>query len=116
MNDHNWKIDPDIATWITCTRCGLSIYDKSQLTEADEAKNKSPCIARLRVFKLIRDEDKSGISGTGIVAQGVQFPTGKCVMEWLVAGKSMSIYDSVEVLVEIHGHEGKTRVEWVDEE
>jgi len=65
-----------------------------------------------RNFHLVRHEDKSGVSGTGKVAVGVKFPTGKCVMEWLVAGQSMSIYDSIEVLENIHGHEGKTAVVW----
>lgn len=71
--------------------------------------------SKMRRFHLVRSEDESGVSGTGVVAEGVQFKSGRCVMQWLVAGQSMSIYDSIAILQDIHGHEGKTVVEWVDE-
>ena len=36
----------------------------------------------MRVFALIRDVDVSGVSGTGVVAEGVQFSDGTCVLRW----------------------------------
>ena len=36
----------------------------------------------MRTFILNRLEDESGISGTGIVAEGIQFSTGKCAIGW----------------------------------
>jgi hypothetical protein len=36
-----------------------------------------------RRFQLIRYEDESGVSGTGVVAVGVEFPSGYVQMEWL---------------------------------
>lgn len=77
-----------------------------------------------RAFQLVRREDESGVSGTGVVAVGVQFPSGCVVMEWLVAGQTMGTYYPREIddemmggseLVEmIHGHDGKTVIEWID--
>ena len=36
-----------------------------------------------RRFRLVREEDESGVSGTGVVAVGVEFPSGAVVFEWL---------------------------------
>lgn len=64
------------------------------------------------LFDLIRDEDATGISGTGHVAWGVRFPDGVCVLRWCSEFRSTAVYASMEELVAIHGHDGKTRVEW----
>ena len=66
----------------------------------------------VRVFRLERTEDVSGISGTGVVADGVVFPDGVAVLRWRTAGASTAIYDSVEDVERIHGHDGKTRLAW----
>lgn len=71
----------------------------------------------MRRFHLVRDVDVSGCSGTGIVAQGVQFPSGTCVMEWK-PGKvdvcSLGTYRSAFELLAVHGHNGASRLEWID--
>jgi hypothetical protein len=67
-----------------------------------------------RRFVLIRDEDVSGNSGTGVVAEGVEFSNGQVCMHWLTQMESVTIYGNVKVLEALHGHEGRTRVEWVD--
>lgn len=64
-----------------------------------------------RAFRLERDEDESGVSGTGIVAHGVQFADGQCVL-WWPNHHSIAVYPSVSALVAIHGHNGKTRLEF----
>lgn len=68
----------------------------------------------MRRFNLVRNEDESGVSGTGIVAQGIQFDTGKCAMAWLTNVSSVAIYESITDLEAIHGHGGKTVIEWID--
>ena len=68
----------------------------------------------MKRFDLFRVEDESGVSGTGVVAEGVQFQTGKCALGWLTKVSSIAIYDSIEELTQIHGHEGKTIVRWID--
>ncbi len=69
----------------------------------------------MRRFFLVRDIDESGCSGTGLVAQGLEFDSGRAVMEWLVPPCSINIFDSVEELVSVHGHSGKSRVQFVDD-
>jgi hypothetical protein len=69
----------------------------------------------VKTFYLHRLEDESGVSGTGIVAVGVEFPSGRCVMEWVskkTDAHSLGIYDDMDELKKIHGHDGKTRVEY----
>ena len=69
----------------------------------------------MRRFFLVRDVDESGCSGTGLVAQGLEFDSGRAVMEWLVPPCSLNIFASVEELVSIHGHCGKSKVKYVDD-
>ena len=70
----------------------------------------------MRRFCLERREDASGISGTGIVTEGIQFSDGTCAMRWMTDTSSTTFYASIEDVKTIHGHEGKTVVVWVDEQ
>jgi hypothetical protein len=66
-----------------------------------------------RLFALVRDEDVTGISGTGVVAHGVQWPDGTVTIRWC-AGEHHStvVWDSLEAVEKIHGHGGATTIEW----
>lgn len=66
------------------------------------------------LFTLQRDEDESGVSGTGVVADGVRWPDGSAVMRWRTEYASTAVYASMEDLRCIHGHGGRTRVVWAD--
>jgi hypothetical protein len=70
----------------------------------------------MRLFELHRDVDSSGVSGTGIVAQGVEFDNGQCAMSWLCQWQSVAIYPDISTLEAIHGHNGNTRVVWLEDE
>ena len=61
-----------------------------------------------------RTKDETGISGTGIVAEGLQFSSKKCVISWLSDTPSIEIYDSIEEVRRIHGHQGETQIKWID--
>lgn len=74
-----------------------------------------------RTFVLIRDEDVTGISGTGPVADGVVFPDGTTVLRWRdVAGPkagsavrpTLVVHESAESVEALHGHGGSTRIVW----
>lgn len=65
---------------------------------------------------MVRNEDESGVSGTGVVAYGVEFPNGQCVMYWLTAYSSIAIYPTAQELISIHGHGGKTTLRWIDKD
>jgi hypothetical protein len=70
----------------------------------------------MKRFNLYRKEDESGISGTGVVAQGVQFDDDTCTLRWLTGTASTAVYDSIDDIETIHGHGGKTIVDWIDED
>lgn len=73
----------------------------------------------MNTFHLQRDNDESGVSGTGRVAEGAYWPEdGIAVLHWLVAGRTTGIYtitngdsrDGLEKIIDIHGHDGKTKL------
>jgi len=68
----------------------------------------------MKTFHLQRDVDVSGISGTGIVADGVVFPDGACVIRWRGERQSTVVWPSIEDVEAIHGHGGATRIVWAD--
>ena len=68
----------------------------------------------MRRFYVEREEDESGVSGTGKVAEGVEFDNGKIAMQWLSHKPSVTIFDNIKHLKDLHGHKGKTIVVWVD--
>jgi predicted RNA-binding Zn-ribbon protein involved in translation (DUF1610 family) len=77
-----------------------------------------------RRYRLVREEDETGVSGTGIVGVGVEFPDGQAVFMWTNDSNpdgpdtnmnSVYVYPGgIADVREVHGHSGKTRVEWVD--
>ena len=69
----------------------------------------------MRRFQLHRDEDDTGISGTGVVAEGVEFSNGRVSFTWLTHQECVNNYGSMKTVEEIHGHGGKTRIVYVDE-
>jgi hypothetical protein len=69
----------------------------------------------MRKFQLRRLEDETGVSGTGIVTEGYCYrSSGVCVMRWLTGTSSIAFYRSIEDVEIIHGHGGKTVVEWLE--
>lgn len=69
-----------------------------------------------RTFDLVRFHDVSGVSGEGIVAQGVQFADGQVALQWPKPGRSVAVWDSVDALLGVHGHNGLTVVRFHDGE
>lgn len=67
-------------------------------------------------FYLKREEDPTGISGVWIVASGVQFDDGTCVLRWRSVYASTVVYDDLENVIKIYCHAGKTKIVWIDEE
>ena len=71
-----------------------------------------------RRFYLSRKVDESGISGEGIVADGVLFPCGYAILCWRLATKvgvnTIGWYPSIGAIEQIHGHGGMTEIIWVD--
>lgn len=66
----------------------------------------------LRQFILVRQKDLTGTSGTGVVAEGVVFEDGQAVLKWLRKPYSLGVYPSLKNLLDVHGHEGNTQVQF----
>lgn len=64
----------------------------------------------MKTFHLLRRADVSGVSGVGIVAQGVEFDNGRVALTWLIQPTSVSVYDSLRAVIQIHGHGGRTEI------
>ncbi len=71
---------------------------------------------KFRRFVLNRSEDECRISGTGLVAEGIQFSSGRCVIIWLTETPSIDLYESIGDVEKVHGHRGKTSIQWIDGE
>ena len=63
-----------------------------------------------RTFVLHRDEDVSGVSGTGVVAEGAMFSDGTVVVRWLGKHASTTMWSSIDSVIAINGHGGRTQV------
>ena len=70
----------------------------------------------MRRFVLQRDVDATGTSGTGVVAEGVEFSNGQVTIHWISQLESVNVYANAKVLSALHGHNGNTRIVWIDEE
>jgi len=62
----------------------------------------------MRTFYLYRHEDVHGNSGTGCVAEGVIFDTGKVAMTWLSRFPTLTFFDSISDVDALHSHAGRT--------
>ena len=69
----------------------------------------------MKLFWLNRKEDLKGISGTGIVAEGVVFENGQAVLRWRGRHSSLAIYHSVKEMMMVHNHHNQTELIYDDD-
>lgn len=69
----------------------------------------------MRRFVLNRKADATGVSGTGVVAEGVIFSTGWVALTWLTQVNSLVFYPAIENVQHIHGHGGMTEIVYLDD-
>ena len=74
-----------------------------------------------QLFRLLRDSDPTTVAGTGHVASGVHWPDGSVTLKWHTPAASsepanVSHYGSVTAMLGIHGHGGRTRMAYVQNE
>lgn len=65
-----------------------------------------------RRYLLVRQEDVSGVSGTGTVGEIVEFSDGHAALHWTGSRYPWTTPcpDGIDAIRNIHGHGGKTRV------
>jgi hypothetical protein len=68
-----------------------------------------------RLFALHRDRDVTGISGTGLVADGVLWPDGSASIRWRGDRPSIVFWHDLDHAEQIHGHGGHTRLVFADD-
>ena len=76
----------------------------------------SPAPSSPRLFELVRSRDVSGVTGTGSVADGVVWTDSTVTLRWKGDHPATAVWDSVESILAVHGHEGATVVRWLDGE
>lgn len=78
-----------------------------------------------RRFVVSRDRDVTGVSGTGTVAEGVEFSDGTAVVRWRELPEdhphyqrgvraTTVVFPSAAAVEALHGHNGATRLVWLD--
>lgn len=67
-----------------------------------------------RTFILHRYEDRSGVSGTGQVAEGCEFSDGAVAVRWFGEHPSTAAWGDIRDVEAVHGHGGLTVVEYAD--
>lgn len=63
-----------------------------------------------RLFHLLRHHDVSGVSGTGIVADGIIWPDGTASLRWRGERPSTVHWDRIADAKAVHGHGGATEI------
>jgi hypothetical protein len=66
-----------------------------------------------QLFQLIRHNDVTGVSGTGVVADGVLWPDGTVTIRWRGERRSTIVWSSIDDVKAIHGHGGATTITWL---
>ena len=58
----------------------------------------------IRTFTVCRNYDETGVSGEGVVIEGVIMATGQCVLHWLYPPPrgGISIFDSLDDFLKVH--------------
>jgi hypothetical protein len=67
-----------------------------------------------RIFELVRFRDLSGVSGTGVVAEGCVFSDGSVALRWCGDNPATAVWPDIDSVLAVHGHQGATEVRWIE--
>jgi hypothetical protein len=69
-----------------------------------------------RVFVLVRHRDVSGVSGTGVVAEGTVWSDGSACLRWPGRHGAAAFWPGgVQAIEAVHRHHGSTQVRYLDD-
>ena len=62
------------------------------------------CPRGIQTFTVARQADETGVSGEGVVIEGVVLATGQCIAHWLYPRPkgSIAIFDSMNDFITVH--------------
>ena len=58
----------------------------------------------IRAFTVFRKSDETGVSGDGVVIEGVELATGQCIIHWLYPPPKggVAIFESLDDFIKVH--------------
>ncbi len=80
---------------------------EDQPPQAETLKPKKPprlAPEGIRTFTVARQYDETGVSGEGVVIEGVTLATGQCMVHWLYPPPrgGIAIFDSMNDFIKVH--------------
>jgi hypothetical protein len=69
---------------------------------APETQVEGPALPEPQLFKMVRHHDETGVSGTGVVAEGMVFSNGKCAVCWLGALSCVQVWETFDAFKKVH--------------
>ena len=92
-------------------------YEHGEMTQEQyEAFVRAQYGRLFRRFVLDRNVDPTGVSGTGIVAEGVEFSDGVVCLRWITEWPSSVVHyeRGIDSVIAVHGHDGRTVIRFLD--
>lgn len=114
-----------LLMWVSFL-CGAWRAYRQDMAEDDDLSAEITSRSGLLRFYVQRNDDITGISGTGVVVEGVVFSDGWGVTHWLdqapmhepkteIWHKRFLRPGGEDAFTKISGHGGRTKVVWLDE-
>ena len=81
--------------------------ENNKQEEAEDLKPKPPpklAPRGIRSFTVCRQHDQTGVSGEGVIIEGIVLASGHCIIQWLFPPPrgGIAIFDSLEDFLKVH--------------
>ena len=81
--------------------------ESNKQEEAEDLKPKPPpklAPRGIRSFTVCRQHDQTGVSGEGVIIEGIVLASGHCIIHWLFPPPrgGIAIFDSLEDFLKVH--------------
>ena len=85
----------------------MIMEENNKPEEAEDLKPKPPpkrAPRGIRSFTVCRQHDQTGVSGEGVIIEGVVLASGHCIIHWLFPPPrgGIAIFDSLEDFLKVH--------------
>ena len=85
----------------------MIMEENNRPEEAEHLKPKPPpkrAPRGIRSFTVCRQHDQTGVSGEGVIIEGVVLASGHCIIHWLFPPPrgGIAIFDSLEDFLKVH--------------
>ena len=85
----------------------MIMEENNKPEEAEDLKPKPPpkrAPRGIRSFTVCRQHDETGVSGEGVIIEGVVLASGHCIIHWLFPPPrgGIAIFDSLEDFLKVH--------------